>query len=431
MDDRRHRSEPLGLLRKSEIQADFSIAYLGTHDARRRFIMFTKARSLTALPLSISLCLGLVTLTAMTGGCTTADTSEETAEANSELTERDWSRSVQYLSTLTYIPWGFTEDGCYARALYYSMNLAAEGIASNHVYIVAQPGYGLGRTGAWWYHVAPLVSRDATGELLVLDPIYDAQSPIRLDNWTVRQSRYAPGSEHAPAIHVMPGNSYGQAGAGPVVADVYHPDVASFREPASFSSMPAFSIDAINSACHVMQSYIDKEGSGSAAQKHSTLSRETRRLVTALASRGKLAGDASALDASCLSYAPEIAGCPADDGVTNPGSRDCCLASAHFCWSDANQQCNAPGAVLNGRTCGAGGNWATGSATPPNGGTGNPSNGACPADNASTNPGSKECCLASRYWCWSSSAQFCANPGYSHVVSGVQWTCGANGEWTQ
>lgn len=379
-----------------------------------------------AAPLARRFALGLLGLLALAGAapaCAPAD--EEGAEASTlsdALTERDWNRAVRYLGNLTYLPWGYTEDGCYARAIYYSMNLAAEGVASNHVYIIAQPGYGLGSSGRWRYHVAPLVSRDATNELLVLDPVYDARAAIRLDRWATMQSRYAPGTEHAPDLRVAPGTSYGYVGSGELVRDVRNPDVDAFSEP-DLARMPAFSMSNINSACHVMHSYIDREGSATKDAKHATLSRETRRLVTALASRGKLEGNAADLTSTCLAYAPEIASCPADDGTTNPGSRACCLASAHFCWSDATNKCHAPGDVSNGRTCGEGGNWETGTTPAPSG-------GACPADTPANDPGSRECCLASKHWCWSSSRQFCAAPGFSHTVDGVSWTCGANGEWS-
>jgi hypothetical protein len=354
--------------------------------------------------------------------CSAAPREEEQASSEQHLNERDWAQAVGYLQKISYLPWGYTNDGCYARALYYTMNLAAEGIPSNHVYIVAKPGFGLGASGAWGYHVAPLVSQDSTGQLLVLDPIY-AKTPIPLRNWYERQSQWE-GTENAPDLYVASGTTYGQPGTGSRVPDPINADTATFREPASFAEMGAFSIESINGACEKMHEYIDKEGSGSAATKHHDLSRDTKRLVTALADMGKLSGSASQLDAQCTRFAPELASCPADTRETDPGGLQCCLASAFWCY--ANGACIAPGTVVDGKTCGAGGMFSRTEAAPTN-----PGAGACPADSPTTNPGSQACCLASRHWCWSHSGQFCAEPGHERVVDGQTWRCSAGGEWTQ
>ncbi len=371
---------------------------------------------------------GTVLLSLLASACT-VEQEEVSSSSEQPLTERDWSRAVSYLRNISYLPWGYTDDGCYARALYYTMNLAAEGIASNHVYIVAKSGYGLGSTGAWSYHVAPLVSRDGTGELLVLDPIWVPSNPqpIRLTDWYTMQTQWE-GTANAPELRVSPGNTYGQRGSGTLVPDPMRPSTASFREPATFSAMPSFSIANINAACDVMHRYIDAEASANAASKHHDLSRDTKRLVTALADRGKLSGNASDLSAECTRFAPELASCPTDTRQTNPGSRECCLASAFWC--QANGVCNAPGTIVNGLECGAGGNLFDRTTPNTNGGATSPG-AACPADSATTNPGSMSCCLASRHWCWSSSGQFCAAPGTERNVGGVDWRCGPSGEWVR
>lgn len=345
------------------------------------------------------------------------------------LTERDWGRAISYLGALDYLPWGYTDDGCYARAIYYTMNLAAEGIAANHVYIIAKDSaHGLGSTGRWTYHVAPLVSRDTTGQLFVLDPVY-SRSPLPVADWYNRQSNWE-NTPNAPILKVAPGTTYGDR-SGTVVPNPQAASFAAFREPA-FSAMPAFSMSSVNAACAVMHRYIDAEPTTDAAvkaRKHHDLSRDTRRLVTALTDARKL--DGGALDASCTAYAPELASCPADSRANNPGSRDCCLASAFWCQS-ANG-CLAPNTPLgDGRVCGAGGNFSH----PVGASSGGASSGStppatCPADSPTTNPGTEACCLASAHWCWSSSARVCAAPGTRRTVSGVDWTCGPGGNWSR
>lgn len=356
-------------------------------------------------------------------GCNSPEAEEVAATSKDELTERDWDRAARYLSRINYLPWGYTNDGCYARALYYTMNLAAEGISANHVYIVAKPGYGLGTNGTWSYHVAPLVSRDSTGELLVLDPIWAPANPqaIPLSRWYAMQTNYE-GTPNAPELRVSPGNTYGQTGSGTPVPDPTSPDVARFREPPSFSDMPAFSMGTINAACNIMHSYIDLEGLSTKDTKHHDLSRDTKRLVTALADLGKLAGSPSELSSTCTQYAPEIAACPADARTTNPGSSECCLASAFWCQSGG--VCNPPGTALgDGTVCGLGGNFSHP--------VGNGNAGACPADTPTNNPVSYDCCVKSKHWCWSAGGGFCAAPNTKRVVQGVEWTCGAGGEWAR
>jgi len=351
---------------------------------------------------------------------------EGTGTLSDALAQADWDRAVRHLAGLRYLPWTYYEDGCYARALYYSLNLASEGVASNHVYVVAKPGHGLGSTGRWRYHVAPLVSKDGDARrLYVLDPVYDRQSAQTLDRWVGRQISIAPGQEGYPSLHVMPGTSYGTPGQGPTVSDPVAPEAATFREPL-FSAMPSFPIGTVSAACDRMHQYIDRETTTTDAQKadkHKTLARETRRLVTAVAGRGKLQGNAAELSATCTAWDSTLAACPADDGVTNPGSSACCLASAHFCW-DGVSTCAAPGAVMNGRTCGEGGNWVSGGSSSGGSSSGGSSTD-CPADSPTTNPVSERCCLASKHWCWSGTGLFCAAPGTQRNGK----TCGAGGEW--
>lgn len=369
----------------------------------------------------------LLSLGVSAAACAAPPEEDDPQTLSDALSQQDWDTAVRYLAGLRYLPWTYYEDGCYARALYYSMNLASEGVPSNHVYIVAQPGFGLGSTGRWRYHVAPMVTKDSDpSRLYVLDPVYDRSQALALDAWAGRQTRVAPGQEGYPSLFVLPGTSYGTPGYGLKVPDAARPVAAEFKEP-TWADMPDFDIRKISRACDVMHSYIDKEKTTNDAQKrdkHLTLARETRRLVAVLAQRDKLEGRAADLAPTCTSYDPSLAACPVDDGRTNPGSKECCLASAHYCWSDANGACSAPGTVLGGRTCGAGGNWHSGGTS---GGGSTGGGAACPADAPATNPGSKACCLASSYWCWSDTGQFCAAPGTQRNG----YVCGAGGNWTR
>lgn len=358
-----------------------------------------------------------------TGACAEPEAADESAGIEAALSQQDWDTAVQHLSQLRYLPWTYYEDGCYARALYYSLTLGAVGVPSNHVYVVAKPGNPLG--GSWRYHVAPLVSKDdVANKLFVLDPVYDRSRALPLNEWVGKQIDIAPGQPGYPSTHVHPGISYGTPGTVVrPIPDTVAPSAALFREP-SWSAMPAFPISSINSACSVMHKYLERESTtseGEKTQKHRQLSLETRRLVNAVAARGKLSGSTAALDASCTGFVEGLNACPADDGTTRPPSEVCCLASAHFCWTDGDGGvCAAPGTTRNGRVCGAGGNWVTpvvGSPAP---------SVTCPADSPTTAPGSEFCCRESDHWCWfDTGGGGCAAPG---TVRNGQ-TCGAGGNW--
>ncbi len=84
-------------------------------------------------------------------------------------------------NTRRYLPYEFSANGCFARATYMQMELAAEGVPSRVVYVraayvpqVDSWAYGTPRLGAeqWTYHVAPVIkviTGSSTMEV-VLDP---------------------------------------------------------------------------------------------------------------------------------------------------------------------------------------------------------------------------------------------------------------------
>ncbi|MCA9671961.1 MAG: hypothetical protein KC503_40460 [Myxococcales bacterium] len=291
-------------------------------------------------------------------------------ERETTLNKGDFDAAVRHLAGLPYLPWKYTSDGCYARAFYFSMTLASMGIPSNHVYCVAKSGYPI--MGRWRYHVAPVVKRDGDpSQLYVLDPLFDRNQSVRLADWVARQdARFSDVSWVGyPNLIVQPGTSYGSWGSGDAVQNPRSPDAARYGEP-PFAQMPSYSISTINSACEVMHRYIELEEQTSLSTKlykHRRLSQITLQTLGELSARGKLSGSASQLSASCRDYqaASGPAGCMPDDGNTNPTSKDCCLASVYFCWSNSLGRCMAPGSRVGSYQCGDGGNWVTPSAPAP------------------------------------------------------------------
>lgn len=222
------------------------------------------------------------------------------------LSEADFDATVQHLTALPYLPWAYTPDGCYARALYYSMALATHRVPTNHLYIVAQPGATL--AGRWSYHVAPSVTLDSEGSrLYVLDPVFDATRALTVGEWASLQGYSDPRASDYPTLHVHPGNTYGLVHSPRRPLDGPEPvDPARFREP-SFSALGAFEVDAIEHACRTMQRFVELEaGAGQDERpderrdKHERLGAATRALTAALATLGKLEGSVDELSRDCL-----------------------------------------------------------------------------------------------------------------------------------
>lgn len=223
-----------------------------------------------------------------------APTSEEPiASLDDALSTQDFDTTVKNLGALPWLPWAYTADGCYARAAYYSMLLATRGVPTNHLYAVAKQGTSL--AGIWGWHVAPLVTRDGDPDhLYVLDPVYDQTRALTSVEWIARQGFALPGASDYPHLHVHPGTSYfDQNLFALTVSDPEHPDADRYREP-SFSVFPRFDVFVVGRACKTMHQYIDREPGTTAegkTEKHTSLGRETKRLVRALADRGKLEGE--------------------------------------------------------------------------------------------------------------------------------------------
>jgi len=116
----------------------------------------------------------------LTPACKTTqnETSLKDAVVSSETAQTAF-RVVE--STRKYLPFEYSADGCFARATYMQMELAAEGVPSRVIYVRAaySPAFdtwtgGTPRLGAdnWSYHVAPVikvVTGSSTMEV-VLDP---------------------------------------------------------------------------------------------------------------------------------------------------------------------------------------------------------------------------------------------------------------------
>lgn len=241
-------------------------------------------------------------------GCAAAPETEPAATTDAPLTRTEFDAAVRHLGRLVYLPWGYTDDGCYARAYYYTMTLAGRGIPSNQLYFVAKERrapYLI--AGRWNYHVAPMVTLDdEPANIYILDPLFNGSAPMPLASWINAQDGSRADPATRPDVVVHPGSSYqtpydlanGELVASPLALTAE--EVARVKEP-SFGALDEFRPAMINRACATMHAYIDREGAPNRADKHLMLAMETRRLTRALAQRGKL-GD-GAIDDSCTTVA--------------------------------------------------------------------------------------------------------------------------------
>ncbi len=239
----------------------------------------------------VSLAFGLG-LVALVGACASTTADHFTAD-DSNLSALDFDQTVKELTQLPYLPWGYTPDGCYARALYYSMVLATKVVPTNHLYVVVQnDGSSLG--GQWRWHVAPVVTRDGDpNHLFVLDPDFSKDKALTNVEWVAKQGFPDPSVANYPNLHVWPGNSYMDPDDSihPLVNPAA-PSAADYKEP-TFTEMPAFEMTDISAACATMHDYIDIEPGRTAAQKtakHQALGGATKTILASLVGTQKVHG---------------------------------------------------------------------------------------------------------------------------------------------
>ena len=201
-------------------------------------------------------------------------------------------------ATFNYLPYGYEEDGCYARALYVAMELAVHQIPSNALFAFATPGRPLQVRGmSWRYHVAPLLwvrgwQPNEPETTMVFDPGVSPGRPLTIDGWL-----HAIGRQHGepggPVLVSVPGSKYGIGGIETYYDALY--DVP------SFAAMPAFNESDVLDACSVMYRYLNADTPyvGSNQAKQSMLLGRTRTLLDGLVAVGKLNHNAQFTEAAC------------------------------------------------------------------------------------------------------------------------------------
>lgn len=173
---------------------------------------------------------------------------------------------------IEYLPFAYKQDGCYARALYMSMELAAHSIPSSSYYV-----YGMLMPESdimWGYHVAPMV-KDPAGKVWLLDPAFQREPLLEAD-WIsktrpfldMKTTYYTAGSKYLAGSGDNPGTSS---------------DMVS-----SFAAMPAFNLDDIVHACSNLSTFLSEEAARNERDKRARLFRRTAELARELKEMGKL-----------------------------------------------------------------------------------------------------------------------------------------------
>lgn len=226
--------------------------------------------------------------------------------AGAVVDEPTFERAHGAIRAIDYLPFEFRYDGCYARAYYMAMELAAVRIEANSVFAfqgAAQPWVEWdGGSTVWDFHVAPVieVSTASGTNPVVVDPSI-ASTPLSLDGWL---SAMHVSSENV-TLAILKGAVLQSSEARSLTQN------GSWRSQLthSFEDMPNFRVGDIESACGSIHRILLSDALGVdangipyrepvaldaalaiAAPKRQRLLARTSELVRALADVGKLEG---------------------------------------------------------------------------------------------------------------------------------------------
>jgi hypothetical protein len=228
------------------------------------------------------------------------------------------NQAFAIVEDIDYLPFTYIEDGCYARSLYMSLELAAQEIPSSAHYVFGalQPTAEV----VWSYHVAPMLQvKNSTQEPWVLDPAFEVE-PLTRTEWL--NKNFAAKSKSSISLQDIASYTKTRVRAGSAYFEEYGrtdpydtPETRAFDarkdstgkvvglaprpvNPSAlipdFEEMPTFLASDIHSACSVMYSYIQREeltSSSERAAKTQRLLANTTRLIKAMSSLKKLTRD--------------------------------------------------------------------------------------------------------------------------------------------
>lgn len=258
---------------------------------------------------------------------------QETSDTSAFVSPNEAVEAFDIIQKIDYLPFTYIEDGCYARSLYMSLELAAVGIPSSALYVYGalQPTPSV----TWSYHVAPLLQlKNSRREPWVLDPAFESQ-PLTRTQWINANFAESTTSNYYwiardTKTRIRAGSAYFEEtgrtdpydtqtsklfdprtdSSGAVVGVIPRPIDPRVLIP-DFEAMPTFLSSDIHSACTVMYDFIRAEKVNDPSGKISRLLRSTTRLIKAVSSLDKLTRDRV-------------------DGSGNKATRDCATAMADY-----------------------------------------------------------------------------------------------------
>lgn len=223
--------------------------------------------------LHLLLGVALAATVACGGSASSDDGSAAPADEQDWVVQSTFTRAYGIVQGIDYLPFQYKVDGCYARALYMSMELAAQGMESNAIFAFARQGTAL-TVGPiqWGYHVAPMLEVGTDAQHLVpfvIDPAL-SNEPLTAAQWVGDMGFTQQTTPTTmPYMLIVPGSDYAPSEA---VADIAHRD----QDTPDFADLPPFKESDVQSACSVMFNYIALEP-GSTPE---TISLKQQKLVT-------------------------------------------------------------------------------------------------------------------------------------------------------
>ena len=177
---------------------------------------------------------------------------EEDSAPEATVSVSQYQRAFQIIQEIDYLPFGYKIDGCYARALFESMELATERIPSSITRVFASDAHLLRlKDGTeWQFHVAPMLVPEGTENPMILDPSMRS-TPIPQSEWLKEM-----GAQNA-IVFSLPGSNYGYRYSDkPLPNDVIR----------TFGALPPFELADIQHACKTIYQYIGEEPGRSSLQ---------------------------------------------------------------------------------------------------------------------------------------------------------------------
>lgn len=221
-----------------------------------------------------------------------------------EKLEKDLKTAMEITSkTRSYLPYEYKKTGCNERALYVSMELAAEGMISSRAWIFGSLRYGPHTDETWGNHTAPILTVSGNPNIdntYVLDlALFDEAKS--LSNWVEASQKFTtPKDDKAIQLLVVePANGIPEKFSWQSLfsALIYTNSNEALNEAfrkfnlvTSLTQITPFSQEDIERSCHTLHGHLGELGGSDGPKRQALLIERTHNLVQRLAKRGLYKG---------------------------------------------------------------------------------------------------------------------------------------------